>query len=63
MPVPAVVFRVISNPVGEPVVEFVMKYSLDTAGQTTFLLAVKVPVILRNIFRASSAAPFEEVRV
>jgi hypothetical protein len=60
MPVPAEVFRVTANP---PVVEFVMKYSLDTAGQTTFLFAVRVPVIARNIFRASSAVPFTDVSV
>jgi hypothetical protein len=60
MPVPAVVFRVTENP---PVVEFVMKYNLETVGQTTFLSAVRVPVIARNIFRASSAVPFTDVRV
>jgi hypothetical protein len=60
MPVPAVVFRVTENP---PVVEFVMKYSLEAVGQTTFLSAVKVPVMLRNIFRASSAVPFKDVSV
>jgi hypothetical protein len=60
MPVPAEVFRVTENP---PVVEFVMKYSLEAVGQTTFLSAVRVPVMLRNIFRASSAVPFTDVRV
>jgi hypothetical protein len=60
MPVPAEVFTVIANP---PVVLLYTKYSFELLGQMTFRAAVNVPVTVRNILRASSAAPLAVVNV
>jgi hypothetical protein len=60
IPLPPEVFRVTAKP---PVVLFLIKYSLEAAGQITFRAAVSAPVIFRNMLRASSVAPLRFVSV